>query len=184
MYNPFMDSRANFSREIQKCKFFSVRIFVFINVCLIVSTIRNCKVICTAVTWLAVYGILLFCMIVHGKRNDIKMWIPGISLNRYLIWLVGDPYLLSVLSTGICCTTVLISTVGLTYSQTLISGQGIRTVPNARSSTQAQSESSSLLPPSYSDCESPPPCYSQAINQQRYQRTEKCPTYQEAIETL
>ena len=101
-----MDSRANFSREIQKCKFFSVRIFVFINVCLIVSTIRNCKVICTAVTWLAVYGILLFCMIVHGKRNDIKMWIPGISLNRYLIWLVGDPYLLSVLSTGICCTTV------------------------------------------------------------------------------
>jgi hypothetical protein len=108
--------------------------------------------------------------------QDFKIWIPGVSLNPYLTGLIADQLTLCSLWTGASWTIVLLALIGLICSQQAMTGQAYRR-DRGEVHEDAISETASLLPPSYSDCESPPPCYSVAVRHQ-----DKCPTYQEATE--
>ncbi len=158
------------------------RIFIFLNVLLICSTIWNNKLICSGVIWLSIYGIFLVCLAINA-RHSLKIWVPGISQNPYLKWLIPDEFLLTATLTVACWLTLVISLSGLSWSKRALLGENLRNEPVVH---QGILETTSLLPPSYSDCESPPPCYSQAvklISEQSHQPNlnPKCPTYEEAI---
>ena len=170
---------------------FPSRIFFVINGFLLLFTLCSDRLFCTGAVWLSIYGIFLLCLgfIARDPNPYPKIWVPGIADNRYLRRLIPDQLLLSFLWTGLCWLTVLGSLVGLALTRRALAAERLRILRDLLNSPTL-SETSSLLPPSYSDCESPPPCYSQAIKLPQPQQDlvlvspqldNTCPTYQEAI---
>lgn len=70
--------------------FILYRIFMFINMSLILSAIWPSKLLCACLIWLAVNAVFLLCLAMNIKR-DLPIWVPGISHNPYLNWLITDP---------------------------------------------------------------------------------------------
>ncbi len=77
--------------------------------------------------------------------------------------------------------TVLFSLIATTCSDNILAVEetNMSTLPLYHFNPRTN-ERTNLLPPSYSDCETPPPCYSQAVNMDGGGKEQVSPTYQDS----
>jgi hypothetical protein len=91
-----------------------------------------------------------------------------------------DRPLLTVLLSASFWFTVLFSVIATGCADNVLSAEETdMSTPPLYHFNPRTNERTSLLPPSYSDCETPPPCYSQAVKMAGGEKEPLTPTYQD-----